>query len=153
MNKLYAITIATFLVACAAEEPRLVLHLNATDDPRCVATAEFATQWWSQRGVDFDLDYDFQSPARSGVVWICAEGKAPKPTILGQAGFYGEVGYVWMYNYNNHTATHELGHFLGLDHHTDPKNLMFPYTSQTNYALDQDQLNQVGGVLPVEFQD
>jgi hypothetical protein len=40
-------------------------------------------------------------------------------------------------------VAHELGHALGLDHHDDPSNIMYPYVSRSNTDLDDDQQDKI----------
>ncbi|TEA26162.1 hypothetical protein DBR06_SOUSAS8510045, partial [Sousa chinensis] len=45
-----------------------------------------------------------------------------------------------------YTATHELGHSLGLDHSSDPNAVMYPTYGEGNYKnfkLSQDDINGI----------
>ena len=61
-------------------------------------------------------------------------------TAMPGTGPYGAVMSADISNYGNGvTYAHEFGHYIGLDHVSDPANLMNPVTYTTSVALDSSQ--------------
>jgi hypothetical protein len=154
---LYAFSITLILATlsgCAAPGPwatkPIPVYIGPTVVEKCgTARVDEALSFWADLGVDYLVPV-FELPAKTRVYGITVLYVEPKPgsKTLGQALTYhtdiGGVSTIVLYGCYPRTLEHEIGHSLGLPHHKDPNNLMYPYNNGgKNTEITQDQLGDL----------
>lgn len=139
-----------------AQYPLSIVY--APDLPRRhVSAIKAAIEAWNQRaGGDVFVDDEVSAasialrqvddawrvPARCGVVWVTTQ---PKPNGAGRTKRDGCSYTVRLHEPT--AAQHELGHVLGLEHSSDPRDLMYPIHWERPLKVSEYERCLVQGAL------
>lgn len=129
-----------------------VLHVDSSLPEECIEAVADALALYEAKGVDY-VQVEMNEPTWQGFLF------QPVQTITWQQAYFdgpvaGETQWarwskdrsalsraqVAVEDCRGNVARHEMGHALGLEHDSEPGNVMYWDTSGVGYDLDEDQI-------------